>query len=190
MTLLRFCLATCCLLAGFSLCAQAGAGMEWKRYSDPDQRFVIQHPGTTKAEASADTSPGLLSRVGFNFEQPFKNGDDAGSLKFSFQVAVWKNTNHLTAEAWVKQHENPQSVLDSHSIHLAERTGIAVRTTNLAWTCLKIFVTDADYIYELRYPDIAAHKLLLPDDIRSYWAATFTQMRESFRFATEADRSR
>ena len=159
-------------------------------YSDPDHRFFIQHPATTLAEAVQEHPPGLLSRVIFKFEQPFQHGPDAGSLKFTFQISVWQNTNHLTAEAWAKRDTKPQLTLDMQPIRIASRNGIILRTTNLAWTMVTTFVDDEDCMYELRYMDISEHKILLPDDTRSHWVATFHRMQDSFKIISKADRSK
>ena len=181
MTLPQSSLAVCLslALAGVSVCAKVG-DPEWKQYSDSQHRFIIQHPGTTQPEAGSDKDPGLLSRVQFKFEQSFHSGADASSLKFNFQISVWQNTNHLTAEAWAKRDAGPQATLDTRPIQIAGRNGLRVRTSNQAWIIVKIFVGDDDCLYELRYMDLAANKLLLPDDTRAQWTATFVRMQESF----------
>ena len=176
-------------LAGVSICANADDQV-WKQYSDPDHRFNIQHPGTTEAEAVQDKDPGLLSRVRFKFEQSYRNGPDVGSLKFSFQISVWQNTNHLTAGAWAKRDAGPQLALNTQAMRIAGRNAVAVRASNQAWIIVKIFVDDEDCMYELRYMDISEHKILLPDDTRSHWVATFHRMEDSFKIISKAGRSK
>ena len=175
-------------LAGVSVCAKAG-DPEWKQYSDPNHRFIIHHPGTTQPEAGSDKEPGLLSRVRFKFEQSFHSGADAGSLKFNFQISVWQNTNHLTAEAWAKRDANPQLTLDTCAVRIAGRKAVRLRTTNLAWTIVRTFVGEQECMYELRYMDVTANKLLLPDDTRARWAVTFARMEESFVICSGEGRS-
>ena len=171
-------------LAGFNLCAGADSPA-WKQYADPLHHFLIHYPDTTKAETMQSQEPGLLSRVVFEFEQAFDSGADVGSLKFRFQISVWQNTNHLTAEAWAKQNLKPQFTLETRPIQIAGRKGVLVKTTNLVWPTVKIFVVDQDCLYELSHMDIAANKLLLSDDTRSRWVAAFGRMVESFRILSQ-----
>lgn len=171
------------LLAGVSTAVSA-EDAPWKQYSDPHHRFQIQYPETTKPETLTELEPGLQSRLVFQFEQSFHSAADAGSLQFRFQISVWQNTNHLSAEAWAKQNVKPQFTLETRAIQIAGRKGVQVKTTNLAWTIVKTFVVDKDILYELNYMDVSANKLLLPGDIRSNWAAVFQRMLESFQILT------
>jgi len=186
MTLQKFCLATWLSLvfARFSLCAEVDSS-EWRQYSDPKFHFSIQYPSITESKTVTDSAPGLLSQVAFEFEQSFQSGPDAGSLKFRFQISVWENTNHLTAEAWAKQKIKPELTLETRSVQIAGRRGVQVKTTNLAWTILKTFVVDKEHTYELSYTDVAANKALLPEGTRSYWTETFDRMLGSFRILAQ-----
>lgn len=187
----QLCLATFLSVAivVFSTSAKADSSA-WKQYSDSGQRFLIQYPGTTRAETIPAKEPGLLYRVAFGFEQEYHQGEDAGSLKFRFQISIWQNTNHLSAEAWVKQNLKPQFTVETRSVQISGRKGVMVKTTNLAWTTVKFFVVDQDCLYELSYLDVAANKLLLPDDTRAHWAAVFARMLESFRILSPGGASK
>ena len=182
MTLQKFCLVTWLSLvfARLSSCGEVDSSA-WRQYSDPKFHFSIQYPNITESKPLPDQESGLSSRVAFEFEQSFQSGPDAGSLKFRFQISVWQNTNHLTAEAFAKQKIKPELTLETRSIQMAGRKGVQIKTTNLAWTILKTFVVDKEHAYELSYTDVAANKVLLPEGTRSYWTETFDKMLGSFR---------
>jgi hypothetical protein len=156
----------------------------WRLYSDLEHGFFIRYPAPTQPQLLSDQEMGLKSRVSFNFEQPFNNGEDTGTLKFRFLVSVWQNTNSLTAEAWAKQNTNPQLRSAVRQTQVAGRTGATVRTSNLAWDTVETFVADKDLMYELSYTDITSNALL-SNDKRSHWVDVFNRMLGSFSFSSE-----
>ncbi len=168
------------MVTGFSAGGE-DVGDKWRKYSDASQRFQIEYPSATEPKNIQDGESAMLSHMAFEFEQPFRSGPDAGSLKFQLQISVWQNTNHLSAEEWARQHTNPKLILESRSARLAGQTGVVLRTTNLAWPSVNYFVADRDQVYELNYPDIAANKQTLTEELRAKWTATFNRMVESFQ---------
>jgi hypothetical protein len=168
--------------------AAMGDGIDWKQYSDANHGFCIQYPSASHVEAVQEKEPWLISRVAFEFEQPFQKGEDVGSLKFSFQITVWQNPDHLDEITWAKRDASPRLTSEVCQIRVAGRDGITLHTTNLAWTTVKTFVADKGRMYELSYMDLAWNELL-SHETRSRWSAVFDAMVKSFRFLPQDDKS-
>jgi hypothetical protein len=161
----------------------------WQTYSNSSLGFAIQYPPITHPETLREKTLGLVAQMAFGFEQPFQKGEDTGSLKFRFQVLAWRNTNHLTPEAWAKEHTHPKLTSAIRPTRVANRQGVALQTSNLAWSTQKVFVADKDLMYELNYTDVASNEILSKDK-RSHWASVFSGMIESFMLLSPDDKSK
>jgi hypothetical protein len=161
------------------------SGMGWNEYSDPSGRFHIQYPDDTHPEMVKGTESALVSRVVFNFEQPFHVDQDVGSTKFQFRISVWRNTDGLSADEWARRHTSrrlPTGVLLPSlpvPTTLAGRKGATVTTSNLVWNTVETFVGDTRLMYELDYMDIPSMQAL-PSDVRARWADILMRMLHSF----------
>jgi hypothetical protein len=176
---------TCMALALGGIGAPAfAAEIPWLTYSNSSEGFAIQYPSTTHPETLQDKEPNLVSRVAFGFEQSFQKGQDSGFLKFRFQISLWRNTNQLSAELWAKEHTNAKLTSAVRPMRVANRQGVVVKTTNLAWSSVKIFVADRDSIYELSYTDIASNEIL-SKAVRSHWTGIFNGMLDSFKLVPD-----
>jgi hypothetical protein len=174
-------LGVCVLFAAAACTAGAvDAKPVWQEYTDSNGRWMIHYPDFTHPEQMQPNKVDLLAEVAFGFEQPFGSGPDAGSLKFRVLVSTWHNSGRLTTEEWARQRTDPNLTSDFKPVVLDNRPGVMLRTTNMAWSMVMVFITDGDRVYELSYTDIVSSGLL-PSATQAYWTDVFDHMLKSFR---------
>jgi hypothetical protein len=168
--------------SGASVAGCPDDSLGWKQYSDPNNRFSLQYPGTTNPQMTEwfKDDPELVSRTGFNFPKPADMAVNTGTYGTYLQITVWKNQNSLSAQEWTKQKYpalNPE-LTSSYPFQKAGQEGFMVRTPGPAsgFTDVDVYVADKDFIYELAYEDITSAAELYSSDLRSCWASVYNKM--------------
>ena len=154
----------------------------WAVYHDPGGRFALEYPPSTRPKQLPADSSGLVSRVRFPFLETFRQGDDAGSLQFNFEVNVWNNPSNLDGARWAAQVVDSRMALETVATRLASRPATRVTVTNFASHLVRVFVADDAVLYEVAYADARSNRLLSAEQRRN-WAHTFDAMSASLRIA-------
>jgi len=151
----------------------------WRVYSSPQRAFTIQYPSFTKPEEAIATDPRLTSKTIFQFEQPFRSGPDAGSLRFSLQVSVWSNPSRISADAWVRQRINPDLILQATWQPIAGMMAYRTLQTNLMAHLYAIYLSHGHTTLEITYTDLTTDDVLIDSKARACWTALFERMVSS-----------